>query len=443
MFKKLLIIPGIALGVFAMMYLVGTRQQPKQVPVAERAVTVKYIPVPQIDLIPLASGYGYVQPGKNWEAVAEVSGRITQMRDPLKKGDFVSKDDLLFQIEPDSSRLLVQQYEADILNTQAQLAELDQVEKETLRKLETEKKALEINRAELQRQQKLADEGVIALSQLDKEKLNLLARMNTVENYIGSLDRLPSQRKALQATLKSQTMRKQDAEIVLDKTTIFAPFPARVTEVNTEVGQAVSAGKVLVKLGSVDSVEIEAQIPRFQLRNFVPRWMFDPNVTADSPSKNYQDDIDLKATVLRKDGDHVTQWKGKFIRFSETDPRTGTMGVVIAVDNPYSQNRKKRRPPLERNMYVEVQLSGKALAKRKLVPRTAIHQNKLYVINSKNRLERRPVKIEFFQGNLAVIDSGIKRGEKVITHDVVPAIDGMLLKPVEDSAIKNSLHGKR
>ena len=94
-------------------------------------------------------------------------------------------------------------------------------------------------------------------------------------------------------------------------------------------------------------------------------------------------------------------------------------------------------------MYVEVQLSGKALAKRKVVPRTAIHKNKLYVVNSKNRLERRPVKIEFFQGNLAVIDSGVKRGEKVITHDVVPAIDGMLLKPEEDTEFKNSLPGKR
>ncbi|QPJ62312.1 MAG: hypothetical protein G3M70_10700 [Candidatus Nitronauta litoralis] len=443
MFKKLLIIPGIALGVFAMMYLVGTRQQPRQVTVAERATTVKYIQVPQIDLIPRASGYGYVQPGKTWEAVAEVSGRITQMREPLKKGDFVSADDLLFQIEPDSSRLLVQQYEADILNTQAQLAELNQVEKETLRKLETEKKALEINRDELQRQQKLADEGIIAQSQLDKEKLNLLARMNTVENYIGSLDRLPSQRKALEATLKSQTMRKEDAEIVLDKTTIFAPFPARVTEVSAEVGQAVSAGKVLTKLGSIDLVEIEAQIPGFQLRNFVPRWMFAPNTNSTSRSKNYQDDIDLQAIILRKEGDHIIKWKGRFIRFSETDPRTGTMGVVIAVDNPYSQNSKKRRPPLERNMYVEVQLSGKPLAKKKVVPRTAIHENKLYVVNSKNRLERRPVIIEFFQGNLAVIDSGVKRGEKVITHDIVPAIDGMLLKPEEDTKIKNILSGKR
>ena len=40
------------------------------------------------------------------------------------------------------------------------------------------------------------------------------------------------------------------------------------------------------------------------------------------------------------------------------------MGVVIAVDNPYSSNKKRRRPPLEKNMYVEVQLSGKALANR-------------------------------------------------------------------------------
>lgn len=47
-----------------------------------------YVPLPvePVDFVPRALGYGYVQPGKVWEAVAEVSGKIAYRHPELERG---------------------------------------------------------------------------------------------------------------------------------------------------------------------------------------------------------------------------------------------------------------------------------------------------------------------------------------------------------------------
>ena len=439
MLKKLLIIPGIVLGVSALVFLVQTREKPRQAPVAERATPVRFIKVPQVALVPRASGFGYARPARVVEIVAEVPGRIVDMREDLRKGVFVGAGDALFQIETDSSRLAVQQLEAEMMAVEAQVTELDFLEKETRRKLETETSALEINRRELARKQKLAEEGVIAQAMLDTENQNVLARKNAVENFQGALDRIPSQRRALEARHESLRMRLEDARIKLEKTALTAPFDARVAAVHVETGQAVGQGKVLAVLDSIDRAEVEAQIPRYLLRNFVPLWVLDSNVSARKAAEHKKILSGFKARILRETDTLDTVWEGRFTRFGETDARTGAVAVVVSVDDPWSKNTSRKKPPLEKNLYCEVQLSGKPLGQKIVVPRTAIHGGKVYLINKDNRLERRAVEVEFFQESLAVVKSGVKPGDKLIVQDVVPAIDSMLLTPEEDASFEKSL----
>ncbi len=442
MLKKLLIIPGVALGVVAFLFLVESREKPRQVPVAERATSVRFIKVPEVAIVPRASGYGYVRPARVFEAVAEVPGKIIEMRSGLKTGVFVDEGESLFQIETDSSRLAVKQLEADMMAVEAQLAELDIVEKETRRKLETETGSLEINRRELARKQELADEGVISQAQLDVEKQNLLARKNAVENYRGGLDRIPSQRRALMANLESLRMRLEDARIILEKTAVLSPFDGRIAEVHVETGQAVGQGKVLAVVDSIERAEVEAQIPRYLLRNFVPLWMLDSTSSGRNASERERKLSHFKARVIRETDATETGWVGRFTRFGETDAKTGTVTVVVAVDDPWSRNTARKKPPLEKNLYCEVLLYGDPLGKRIVIPRNAVHENHVYRVNSKNRLERRAVEIEFFQGTLAVVKSGLKAGDRIVIQDLVPAIDGMLLTPEEDTAFLKSLIGE-
>ena len=45
------------------------------------------------------------------------------------------------------------------------------------------------------------------------------------------------------------------------------------------------------------------------------------------------------------------------------------------------------------------------------------------------RLVIRPVTIGLVQGDLAVVDSGIEPGERIVVSDLIPAVAGMLLTP--------------
>lgn len=67
-----------------------------------------------------------------------------------------------------------------------------------------------------------------------------------------------------------------------------------------------------------------------------------------------------------------------------------------------------------------------------VIPRKAVHQGRVYIVDADNRLEIRSVDIQLMQGDLVVIRSGIEPGEKVIITDLIPVIEGMPLQIVSN-----------
>jgi multidrug efflux pump subunit AcrA (membrane-fusion protein) len=80
-------------------------------------------------------------------------------------------------------------------------------------------------------------------------------------------------------------------------------------------------------------------------------------------------------------------------------------------------------------MFVEVELSGPPIPDSIAVPRAAIRAGRVFLIGEQNRLEIRPVTVEFRQGEEAVLSSGLNGGERLVVTDLIPAIEGMLLDP--------------
>jgi hypothetical protein len=64
-----------------------------------------------------------------------------------------------------------------------------------------------------------------------------------------------------------------------------------------------------------------------------------------------------------------------------------------------------------------------------VVPASAVHENTIYVLDSDDRLELRPVEIGFRQNGLAMVAQGLEGGERIIVDDLVPAIAGMRVEP--------------
>ena len=103
----------------------------------------------------------------------------------------------------------------------------------------------------------------------------------------------------------------------------------------------------------------------------------------------------------------------------------------------YSTTDKKGL--LVRNMFCEVEFSGRPLSEKIVIPRSAMHDGQVYVVDNENRLLRRAVTVDFTQSDFGVIRQGLSAGEQVVVSDVMPAIDGMLLSTTEDEALYNRL----
>ena len=111
----------------------------------------------------------------------------------------------------------------------------------------------------------------------------------------------------------------------------------------------------------------------------------------------------------------------------------------MAVDEPYRQAIPGIRPPLIKNMFVEVELRGKPRPAGLIIPRAFVHNEHVFVVNQESRLEKRAVETDFFQTNFVAIKNGLNKGELVVVSDLMPAIEGMLLKPVVDTMIMKTL----
>ncbi len=437
--KKLLLIPPLLLAAAALVVAVKSKDKPERTPPAERTTVVRTIEAPSVTVIPRALGYGSVAPGRVWRAVAEIGGKVVETHPQLKKGAILEAGTVLLRIDPTDYRLAVSEAKANVRAVRGQLAELAAKEKNTRLSLEIDQRSLELSRNDLQRKRQLLARKNASQAAVDQEERNVLARRQAVQSLANTLNLIPAEREVLRAQLALHQAQLKSAERDLERTTITAPFDCRIAEVNVEEAQFAAPGKVLVVADGIDTAEIDAQVPIGRLINLVPADTEVPDRIAaamsDLPSL-----LAFSAVVRLRGGEVEAQWPARFVRISDAvDPETRTIGVIVAVDEPYGKVLPGVRPPLAKNMFVEVELSGKPRPAQVVAPRAALHDGRLYLLGAGGRLEIREVEVAFSQSNFAVIGKGLAAGERVVVSDLVPAISGMLLEPVADETVARAL----
>ncbi len=438
--RRLLIVPPLAAGLAVLVYFARDDAGPDSTPLREVARPVRVIAVPIVDLVPRARGYGQVQPGRVWEAVAEVGGRILEKHARLKPGGIVAAGEVLLRIDPADYELAIEITAAGISGAKAKVEELAVRESNSRRALAIEERSLALAEKDLARKVALLKRRNISQAAVDETERAVLARRQSVQGYRGALDLLPAERAVLMANLRQLESELAQARRNLDRTTIAAPFDGRVTAVSVEESQFAGAGRILAVLDSLDVAEVTAHIPIDQVRRlFLAGNVRGVDVTAENLDTVFEE-LGVTAVVRLRSGDLAVEWPARFVRTRESiDPRTRTVGVVVAVDEPYRRAVSGQRPPLTRNMYVEVALQGRAIGGSIVIPRAALHAGYVYVVRDNSRLERRPVEVSLRQGELVALSGGLAAGERIVVGDLVPAVDGMLLEAVEDAALLKAL----
>ncbi len=434
----LFLLPVVA-GAFVLAYAFEMKPSPVQIAPTESTTRVRIIEVPEVTLIPRAVGYGNIMPGRVWQAVAEVAGKIAEIHPQLKKGAIIGKGEILLKIDPTDYLLAIAQAEADIRAASAQIEEKDAHRNNTQASLKIEERSLELIQRDFERKRKLLDQGTVSQAAVDQEERNFLNGRQSVQSLRNTLNLIPAEREVLNAQRAQHQAKLEEAKLDLERTVIVAPFDSRIAEVNVEATQYTALGKVLAVADDIGVSEVTAQVPIGRLINLVSSDTAIPDSAAGLTSQ-LPDLLGFEAKVRLRASSINAEWQGRFTRINDTiDPETRTAGVIVAVDNPYRQTLPGSRPPLTKNMFVEVELKGRPRAGQIVVPRSSLHGTNVYVVTDGNRLEIRTVEIAFVQTDFAVIKNGLKAGERIVVSDPIPAISGMLVEPTEDKAVSAKL----
>jgi len=436
--RSWLIIPAILVGVILFGLLVKNKSAPEIVELAESTYAVRVIEVPRLTVTPSFQGHGTVSPSKVWNGVAQVSGKIIEKNANLKNGAMITAGTVLLKIDPRDYQLAIIQAKTSIQATKAQLADISVREKNSRSSLSIEESALKISQAEIERKRKLLSEGSVTASDFEREQRSLLAQQQSVQNLKNALNLYPTDKQRLNAELQRLESQLEIALLNLERTSLIMPFNGRVVESKTEIQQFARQGDVLVTVDGIDKAEIEVQVPLGRMAAMLQGL---PKIDFQQVSEeNIGKLLSLKAAVLLKRDGLDVRWPAEVARVSEgMDPRTRTVGVIVEVPNPYLNTQPGIRPPLSKGLFVEVILLGKSRPDKLVIPSNAIHENKVYLINEKNRLVFREVKFGHTNSHYAVVDNGLTAGEKIIVSHLLPAIDGMALIPEMDQRTLEAL----
>ena len=414
--RRLLILPPLIIGISAIVLAPMIKSKPQKIAVAERTTQVRTMTVPSLAVVPHAVGYGTVKPSRTWEAVAEVAGQVEWISNNLKNGRTILAGAEMLRIEDVNYRLALAQ-----INAQLNAAIVKDKVSET--NLKIAEKDLKILQADFKRKKDLLAKGAVSKTTMEASQRQMLNGQTQVQNQKNAVELNSVERQVLVA-------QKESAELDLKRTHMIAPFDVRITDVNIGEAQYANKGQLLFAADGIQIAEIEAQFPIGMLR---PLMIGQENNGLSSV-------LDLNATVRLRTSSLSVSWRARIDRVSGViDPQTQSLGVVVSIFKPTSQAQPGKRPPLFRNTFVEVELRSKPLPDQIVVPLSTLRKGKIYVVDDENRLVIKSVDVAFSQGGYAVIKSGIKAGDQIVTSDMVSAIQGMLLAPVQDDQIKNRM----
>ena len=429
--RRLLVLPPLLLGAALLTWQIRADRGPEAPVAAERRVAVEVIEVQPRALTPRAVGYGTVEPGRTWRATAEIAGRIVERHPRLERGRLLPAGTLLAEIERSDFELAATRARAEIRRLEAQIAQLGVRRDNLERSRKIQDRAVRLAEADLERQRQLFERGNTSEAAVDQAETELLLRREQLQNVRSNLAEIGPEIAVREADLEVRRAELRDAELDLERTEIYLPFDARVAEVEVETGEYVSPGTVLANFDSVERAEIDAQFALAQLRPLIPDDLelgrLDIRTLAELPER-----LGFDAKVRLSERRLDVEWDARFERPSDRiDAQTRTLGLIVAVDDPYSMARPGDRPPLTKGMFVEVVIAGRPLQNRLVVPLEAVRRRDdgavLFLADADDRLVIRPVTLGAVIGERAVIAEGLDAGERVVVSDLQPAVGGMRL----------------
>ncbi|EAP92579.1 efflux RND transporter periplasmic adaptor subunit [Vibrio splendidus] len=431
--KKLLFFPALAVGVIGLVVAINLKPDLPTKPAGDRARLVDIVSLEQQLIAPLAVGFGKVVPKVEWKAIAEVTGQIVYRHPDLEKGQVIPAGTVVLKVDPLDYELKLIQAEADLKSSQTSLAKLNQEEDNLNQTLKIEKNRLVISNKELQRKQDLRKKGLTSQSDVDLQQQSALSQQKLVLDIANQIALMPDEKRVAEAVIKVNVSKVKEAQRSLDKTTIILPRAMRIAQVDIEQSQVVNLQQEMFVAHGINVMEVEAQLSIHDMQTLASSFNQFPRDAAGIPNPY---EAPIKATIQLNSGNLNLSWPAKVARISETvDENQATAGIILEIAQDYSQLQPSNATPLVNGMFVKAEIEGVANLSW-VVPERALHGDKVYLMDDNQRLQVVNVEVLYRRDNQVVVSGELQTGDKLVLNDVLPAIEGMLLKESNSTEVK-------
>ena len=249
---------------------------------------------------PQANLYGRVETPRTASLTALVSDTVAELL--VREGDRVQADDVLVQLDQTDAELEVQRREAERVQARADLAALELAGSADLEVLEHQRTLHELAQSKVERYRQLREQGSISQETLNAVLQDSHAQaiaLSRQRNQVQSFEHRLAQAKA--SVSRAETAL-EEARVTLQRTSIRAPFPGRVTSIQVAPGELVSPGRVVAELYDDSALEIRVQIPNAHLPGLQAALAsgVKPNVSVDVGHRRASGELDRLVGAVAK-----------------------------------------------------------------------------------------------------------------------------------------------
>jgi RND family efflux transporter MFP subunit len=312
------------------------------------------------------------------EVRAHVWGYLDKVN--FKEGALVKKGDVLFELDPRPYEALLNQAKAKVAQDEAQLA---------------------FDEAEHQRNLNLVRTGAASQSDVDK---TAAAR---------SVDR---------ANIAADKAVVASRQLDLDYTKVIAPVSGRTSRYVVTVGNLIQSGDqgggtLLTTIVSVDPMYVYFDVDEHTVLRV-------KQLIREGKAKSARDvEWPVWLGLANEDG-YPRRGTINFVD-NQVNPKTGTLRLRGVFPNP----DEALSPGLFARVRVPVGLPHQALLVSDRALDTDQGQKILYVVNARNEVVTRPVRLGALQDGLREITDGLKPGERVIVNGLQQVRPGVTVEP--------------
>jgi RND family efflux transporter MFP subunit len=420
--RALFVLPVLAVaaaGVFGYYIMaVVLRQEPPRADTGPRTLSVTFRAVAAEDVAVRLAGFGTVRARDRVAVSPEITGRVTAVAPALETGRTVAAGAELFSFDRRPFTLARDDAQAQVDGLFARIAELEAARKADTARLEVLRESRQLADKEYDRVKRLfTREDVGSEAEVEAARRAALREHDLLLNLEKALSLYDTQLKAARSSLAAARARLGMAELDLERTAVTAPVAGRIDHVSVEAGQVVRAGTAVVTIEAAGTLEVAVPLEGRDLL-----WL------PEAPEAGRMPPVPAVLTWIQG----AVSWPGTLSHVEKYEAATRSAVIVVNLD-PAADGTV----PPRAGMFCRVALDGKVAAGVYRVPRDVVRADGSVAVfvpeeaassPARGRLTYKTVEVVTWQGEEALVGSGLAAGDRVIVSPLGDAVEGDLLE---------------